>query len=203
MAEMFGSHMPKIEERTAEFHTEAHVTAQYSYDGVSYGVPTLPAEIGNVGEIDCMIFPGFNIWVRDSNGVIPFLGAKGQGDPAYRGEVFTASGTGKATLERFTPNAMTVRVENATRGDLVVLNQNWDSGWRGNGQPAVDYHDLVAAPVAGPYQTVVFRYLPRLWWLSLGILAVTVGAIVAAFVLRRRERARLLRRPRPSAAPSR
>ncbi len=189
MAEMFGAHMPKVEERTEEFHTEAHVSAQYSYDGISYGIPSLPSEIGNVGEVECMIFPGLSIFAKDSKGVIVGLGAKGQGDHAYKGEVYTASGKGRATIERFTPNAMTVRVENATRGDLVVLNQNWDDGWRGNGVPAIDFHDLVAAPIAGPYQTIVFRYRPRSWWLSVGIFAVTVSAIAAAFVRRRRPRA--------------
>jgi hypothetical protein len=188
MAEMFGSHMPKVEERTAEFHTEAHVSAQYSYDGVSYGMATLPSEIANVGQVDCMIFPGLSVFARDPKGVIHGLGAKGKGDAAYRGEVYTASGKGQATLERFTPNAMTVRVENATRGDLVVLNQNWDDGWRANGVPVVDFHDVVATPIGAPYQTIVFRYRPRSWWLSVAICAVTVGAIAAAFVIRRRRR---------------
>ncbi len=187
MAEMFASHMPKVEERTAEFHTEAHVSAQYSYDGVSYGMATLPSEIANVGQVDCMIFPGLSVFARDPKGVIHGLGAKGKGDAAYRGEVYTASGKGQATLERFTPNAMTVRVENATRGDLVVLNQNWDSGWRANGVPVIDFHDVVAAPIGAPYQTIVFRYRPRSWWLSVAIFAVTV-ATIAAFAIRRRRR---------------
>ena len=150
MAEMFGSHMPKVEERTAEFHTEAHVSSQYSYDGVSYGIPSLPSEMANVGEVECMIFPGLSIFARDAKGVVVGLGAKGQGDPAYRGEVYTASGKGKATLDRFTPNAITVHVENAPRGDLVLLNQNWDSGWRANGVPAVAYRDVVGARSARP-----------------------------------------------------
>jgi hypothetical protein len=188
MAEMFGAHMPKVEERTAEFHTEAKVSAQYSYDGISYGIPSLPAEIGNVGEVECMIFPGLSIFARDSKGVVVGLGAKGMGDPAYRGEVFTASGKGRATLDRFTPNAFTVTVENAPHGDLVVVNQNWDNGWRANGVPVIDYRDVIATPVTAPYQTIVFRYRPRSWWLSLGILTVTLSAIAATYALRRRER---------------
>jgi hypothetical protein len=190
MAEMFGSHMPKVEEHTADFHTEAHVSPAYSYDGISYGIASLPSEIANVGEVECMIFPGLGIFARDAHGVVRGLGAKGQGDKGYRGEAYTASGKGRATIEHFTPNAMTVRVENATQGDLVVLNQNWDSGWRGNGVPAVDFHDLVATPIQSHDEKVVFRYRPRLWWPSLAIFAVTAASIAAAFVLRRRARRR-------------
>ncbi len=189
MAQMFGSHMPTIAQHTAEFHTEAKVTSDYQYDGVSYGQASLPSEMANVGQIDCMIFPGLSVFARDPKGVIRGMGAKGRGDPAYRGEAYTASGKGKAELAHFTPNAMTVHVEGATPGDLLVLNQNWDPGWRADGVPAVAFNDAVATVVRSPNETVMFRYRPHYWWLSLGITTVTIGAIGFAFS-RRRRRAR-------------
>jgi hypothetical protein len=185
MIDMFGSHMPTIAMETKEFHTDAHVADKYEYDGVSYGQGTLPSEIANVGQIDCMIFPGLNIFAKDEKGIIKGLGAKGRGDPAYRGEAYTASGKGKASLIHFTPNAMAVRVEGGTPGDLLVLNQNWDGGWRGDGVPAVDYHDVVATPIAKPDEIVLFRYRPNYWWTSLVVFTLTTAGIVYAYVRRR------------------
>jgi hypothetical protein len=186
LAEMFTSHMPTIPMETSEFHTDAHVADKYEYDAVSYGQGTLPSEIANVGQIDCMIFPGLNIFVKDAHGIIKGMGAKGRGDPAYRGEAYTASGKGKASLVHFTPNAMTVRVEGGTPGDLVVLNQNWDGGWRGDGVQAVAYHDAVAVPITSPDETVLFRYRPNFWWSGLAVFSTTMGGIVFAYVRRRR-----------------
>ena len=77
-----------------------------------------------------MIFPGLSIFAKDAKGVIQGMGAKGRGDPGLPGEAYTASGKGRAELVHFTPNAMTVHVDDATPGDLLVLNQNWDPGWR-------------------------------------------------------------------------
>jgi hypothetical protein len=85
---------------------------------------------------------------------------------------------------------MTVHVEGATPGDLLVLNQNWDPGWRADGVPAVDSHDAVATVIRAPNETVMFRYRPHFWWLSLTLCAATVGGIIAAFERRRRARLR-------------
>ncbi len=187
-SQMFGAHMPTNPVKTAEFHTEARVGAEYEYDGISYGQATLPSEMANVGQIECMIFPGLSIFAKDAKGVIHGMGAKGRGDPAYRGEAYTASGKGRAELVHFTPNVMTVHVDGATPGDLLVLNQNWDPGWRADGVPAVAYQDAVATVVRGPNETVLFRYRPHYWWLSLGIFAITVGGIALAFERGRRAR---------------
>jgi len=186
ISEMFGSHMPTIAMNTIDFHTDAHVDQKYEYDGVSYGQGTLPSEIANVGQIECMIFPGLNIFAKDAKGVIKGMGAKGRGDPAYKGEAYTASGKGRATLVAFTPNVMTVHVDDATPGDLVVLNQNWDGGWRGNGVPAVAFHDAVASIIHSPSETFVFRYRPNYLWLSLAVFTLTASGLVFAYVRRRR-----------------
>jgi hypothetical protein len=188
MAQMFDGHMPSMPVKTDEFHTEARVTQQYQYDGISYGQASLPSEMANVGQIECMIFPGLSVFAKDAKGVVHGMGAKGRGDPAYRGEAYTASGKGHAELVHFTPNAMTVHVDGAEPGDLLVLNQNWDPGWRADGVPAANYNDAVATLVHASNETVLFRYRPHYWWLSLGICAVTIGGIAAAFERVRRAR---------------
>jgi hypothetical protein len=62
-------------------------------------------------------------------------------------------------------------------GSHIVLNQNWDPGWRANGRAVLDWADLPAATVDSPDETIVFRYVPRLFWFSMTIFAATVGAI--------------------------
>jgi hypothetical protein len=188
MAQMFRSHMPKIQERTGDFHTEAHVSGEYQYDGVSYGQATLPSEMANVGQMQCM-FSCFTVFVRDEHGQMKGLGAKGRGDPAYKGEAYTESGNGKAKLEIFTPNVMTVHVDDGTPGDFVALNQNWDTGWRVNGEPAMNLHDVPAARIDRPNQTFVFRYRSAYWGVSLVIFTLTAGGIVFLYVRRRARRA--------------
>ena len=73
---------------------------------------------------------------------------------------------------------MTVQVHGAKPGEHVLLNQNWDPGWSANGSRAIDWADLPAAEIHEPDETIVFRFRPRTWWLSLGVFALTVGGTV-------------------------
>ena len=61
--------------------------------------------MANVGQIECMIFPGLSVFARDPKGVIHGMGAKGRGDPAYRGEAYTAAAKGRPSscISRPTP----------------------------------------------------------------------------------------------------
>jgi hypothetical protein len=176
---------------TAEYHQEKSAPQSLRYAFFGYSEPALPAEYANVGIIDCLTFPGLNMFARDARGHAPGLGAKGRAEPEYRGEAFTASGVGKAVIAHFSPNEFVVETDGVTTGDLVVLNQNWDPGWRANGRSVQNYADLNAIVSRAPNEHIVFRYRPRLWWQSLGILAVTVG--ILAMAARRSTRVALAR----------
>ena len=178
----FGVAPPLVPEEDATFRTENTAPPQFRY-AMDWAPPALPGEIANVGTIDCSTFPGLNSYVRE--GLSGGLGAKGKGDPAYKGETYTASQKGTATIDAWSPNAVTVRVTGATPGDLVVLNQNWDPGWQVDGAKAINYHDTAAASIARPSQVFIFRYRPRWWWLSLLVFALTTVGVVAAFRWRR------------------
>jgi hypothetical protein len=91
---------------------------------------------------------------------------------------------GRATIAHFSPNEIAVKVEDAKAGDLVVLNQNWDPGWRARGAPAVAYHDAAATVIGAPNETIVFRYRPHFLGLSLVIFFFAAGGIVWAYVRR-------------------
>jgi hypothetical protein len=169
---------------------------------MAYGPPSLVAVMDNVDPIQCMLFPGLGVFSKDEHGVVPGLGAKAHGDPQYRGEAFTESGKGRALLTSFSPNEMTVEVQDGVPGDHVVLNQNWDDGWRANGSVAIDEHDLAAAPIRSPNETFVFRYRPRYFGASMAILMATLAIIAVSFV-RRRRAAQAIRAPSPGWSGSR
>jgi hypothetical protein len=164
----------------AQFQQHAKVPPQLHYPVRDWAPPALPPMLANVGVIDCVSFPGLTIVARDNQGKAPGLGAKGREDPGYRGEVFLLSGTGKAEYTRWSPNQLEVKLTGATPGDRVVVNQNWESGWTANGKRALNDEDRIAAVVAEPDQTILFRYRPRLFgWglLSCVMSMLTVAAI--------------------------
>ena len=194
MGHAFVNHMPKVAESTGPFHTEITLPRELDYSS-DYAPPSLPAEMANIGTIACGTFPGLNVYVRDQDGRLSGLGARGRSDPLYRGEAYVAEGLGTAEIVSFSPNAITVKVTGSQAGDHLVLNQNWDGGWRANGEPVAQLvrHDRDAAPrrrldgrLPLPPPVLVPR---RLRWC-----AATLGAIVYAYRLRRRSRMREVRR---------
>jgi hypothetical protein len=179
------------------YYQEKSAPASLRYAFSGYWEPALPSEYANVGVIDCLTFPGLNMFSRDAKGHAPGLGAHGRAEPEYRGEAFTASGQGKAVLTHFSPNKFVVETDGVPAGDLVILNQNWDPGWQANGRPVLNVGDLNAVRSLKPNEHIVFRYRPRLWWHSLAIFALTVSFI--ALGARRATRVALARRvPVPS-----
>jgi hypothetical protein len=160
---MFGTHMPAVPESTGPFHTEQHMPVALMYQN-DWAPSSLPAEMANIGTIDCGTFSGLHNYYRDQKGNIPGLGAKGLGDPDYKGEVFMAEGAGTAEVTRWTPNEVAVQVHGAGPGARVVLNQNWDPGWSASGAQVSAFHDTVSAILRGSDATVVFHYRPVTFW---------------------------------------
>jgi len=185
MTHTFANRLPAVIEATGPFHTELHTPAEMNY-APDWAPPSLPAEMANIGTIDCGTFPAFHNYVRDRNGRAPGLGARGKGDPAYRGEAYIADGVGQATIASFTPNAITVDVMGAQAGEHVVLNQNWDGGWSADGERAMNWSDTVAAPLHSPNATVIFRYRPRSFIPGVLVCLLTVTALAFAFRSARR-----------------
>jgi hypothetical protein len=183
----FANTAPPIEDSLGPFHTEIHLPPELNY-APDWAPSSWPAILANFGTIDCGTFPGLNNVIRDRNGRTPGLGARGRGDPLYRGEAFVSDGEGHASITSFSPNAVTVHAIAARAGEHVVLNQNWDTGWSADGRPAINWEDQVAAPLHGSDASVVFRYRPRFWYAGLGAFIVTICAIAFAHrvALRRR-----------------
>lgn len=179
-AAAFRQHLPAAADRPGPFHQLATAPPHLRYAAGEYAPPALPAQLANVGVIECSTFPGLNVYAKDERGIVPHLGAKGEGERDYRGEIFTRSGEGSAWLVRFSPNEVVARVAGARVGDVLVLNQNFDDGWRVDGEPALSEDDRVGAPIRARDQELTFRYRPRTLSLSLAVLALTVGLLGAA-----------------------
>jgi hypothetical protein len=173
---------PDVADSAGEFKTLKHVPASLDYDAGGYSASSLSAVVTNVGSIDCVTFAAFaNVDVR-SKGRSPGLGARGVGDAEYRGEAYLPEGRGTARVVRFTPNEVVVKVDGARAGDPVVLNQNWDPGWRATGREASSWHDAVASVVPSESATVRFRYWPRMLSLGLLVFVATVTWLAAPWI---------------------
>ena len=105
-------------------------------------------------------------------------------DPRYRGEVYFMNEDGKIFDMSFSPNTIRADVE-AEKTDILVVNQNYFSGWRVKSdgialRPAV-YKGLLAVRLGPGRHKVIFYYLPLSFILGLGL--TLSGLALAAVVL--------------------
>jgi hypothetical protein len=150
----------------AEFHQELRSPYQYKNPD-PHAESVLLAMFANVGVVIAYGTPLFE------GGH-----AAARGAPEYRGETYISDGAGEAKMVSWTPNSATVDVSGASPGALVVYNQNADPGWSADGRRAVEWRQLVAAPVPpGGNGRIVFRYYPR--GLNLGLALAFVTALLA------------------------
>jgi len=117
------------------------------------------------------------------------------GQPGYRGEhYFVSSEAGSATedvagqtkLESWSPNSAAVHAECTVPG-LVVLNRNWDAGWRA-APPylVVSYRGLVAAEVPAGIHSIRFSYHSWAFAVGLGVSLGTLAVCLSAIPFARR-----------------
>ncbi len=161
-----------------EFRQFAGVPPEYAYGdgdaespGGINGPPGLLLRRANLGSVQCSGSPGMNQDApRAADGRPLHQGARGEGDPLYRGEAWVEP-RGRASIVRWAPGEVAVAVEDAAPGAFVMLDQNWDPGWTANGRPALDRGDVNGYALGGPAETVVFRYRPRTLDFGLGLFA--------------------------------
>jgi hypothetical protein len=194
---------PQNADTTGPFRIEQKLPKALDTDDHGDRTPrTLPAEAANIGTIECTTFAGLSNYPglaepAGYEGRPSGLGARGAGETDYRGEVYLTEGGGTATVVGWSPNAAEVRVAGARPGALAVLNQNWDPGWKVDGEPALDQRSTVAARITAPNQTLHFRYRPRTWWVGIAIFAATVLGLLGTRWVRRAQRRALSFRPPP------
>ena len=195
-APWFALPVPPVAERPGGYAQTIEVPAEYAYgDGQAEsplgtnGVPGLLLHEANAGALRCNGFSGLN---QDAplgpDGRRVHLGARGIGDPLYRGEAWAEAEQATVAIDRWSPGEVTVTVVGGQPGSLVVLNQNWDPGWTANGVAALDRDDVNAYRLTAASETVVFRYRPRSLSAGLGLLAGGVLLLPVAWSGGRRRR---------------
>lgn len=158
---------------------EQHQKAAAQYKRRDWAPPILLSMFANKGVIECY---GIDLNFKA-------IGAIAKESPDFKGNAYVAQGTGTAEVVEWSPNRATVKLHDASPDALVVYNMNWFPSWTANGKPALDYQHAVAARVPAGTDTVVFRYFPRTLKYSLPVTLLTLGAL-AAIIVRRRRRAR-------------
>jgi hypothetical protein len=157
------------------------------YQRRDYAPEAVPAVLAGVGVLQCTMQASLNQWAPKGEGGRPFgMGARGKGTSDYRGEAFTPSGVGTAHIVSFSPDVVVVEVAGVRHGDRLVLNQNFDPGWRADGHPAEPYRDAISALLTAPNGRVTFRFWPRGLTAGLWVLALTLLASAALYWRRAR-----------------
>jgi len=175
-----------------EFEQYERAPRRLQYQRRDYAPEALPALLAGVGVLQCTMQASLNVWAPKAANGRPFgMGARGRDGADYRGEAFTASGAGTAKIVSFSPNEVVVEVTGARRGERLVLNQNFDPGWRINGEPSEPYREAISALLTAPNGRVTFRFWPRGLGFGLAVLAFTLASL--AFVYWRRASAATLR----------
>lgn len=192
LTDMFKLQGPSVADSTGPFTTFVYLPRQLAYNPRPTQPATLPAAIANIGLIQCNTFhglvnyPGAEVTDPDSVGRPKELGAHGVEEQAYRGEVYLADGKGSASFTQWSPNEFEVTVTGADVGDEVVVNQNWDPGWKVDGEPTVNYQYTIAAPVTSSQQVFHFVYRAPLFLLGCAIMFGT--ALGVGYLIWRRRR---------------
>lgn len=183
---------PRAVAESARFEQHERVPRALQYRHRDYAPEALPALRAGVGVLECTLHASLNIWAPRAPSGRPFgMGARGVESKLYRGEVFTESGAGRASIVAFSPSQISVEVSGARAGERLILNQNFDPGWSVNGQATEAFQDLVSVRLSGPAERLTFHFWPR--GLSAGLVAllVTLLALASAGYWRRARAATL------------
>lgn len=94
------------------------------------------------------------------------------GDPRYREETYLLYDHNIVPVKRFSPNIIQI-VVSPVKNDVLVINQNYDLGWRvkvnGKKGKVISTNGLISTPVEQGFNNVIFYYMP---------LSVLIGGIV-------------------------
>lgn len=103
--------------------------------------------------------------------------ARGAEDPDYRGEVYLLNGNGDAEITYFSPNIVKVKI-NLTKEDLLILNQNYDKGWKSKTHDVESHNNLLSTKVSPKDEQITFYYLPNSFLIGLVITSLTLISLI-------------------------
>ena len=146
-------------------HFEHRLNPPVQYVRRDWAAPILLAMFANQGVIRCYGFdPDF------APGAIP------KESEDYRGLAWVVEGSGSARVIEWTTNRAVVEVSGANAETVVAYDMNWDSSWRVDGAPALDFDGVVAGRLQPNANRIEFRYFPRTLRYSVPLFFLTLGA---------------------------
>jgi hypothetical protein len=179
MQHAFWMRSRRIQEAPA-FEQRERAPRELTYERRDYAPEAVPAVLAGIGVLQCTMHASLNIWApKAADGRPTGMGARGRGSAEYRGEAFMESGTGTAKIVSFSPNEVVVEVAGARAGDRLVLNQNFDPGWRVEDRPIAAYRGAISSVLTAPHVSgrFTFRFWPRGLGAGLVVLVLTLGAL--------------------------
>jgi hypothetical protein len=95
----------------------------------------------------------------------------------YKGETYLEENSGTAHITSFTPNRLIVSV-NTTQKDTLLINQDYDSGWKARDKEVYENNGLIAVDVLPEDREVLLFYSPDSFKIGLLITALSALLIV-------------------------
>lgn len=86
----------------------------------------------------------------------------------YKGEYFLGNTFGNVSQRFFSPNKLIYKV-NIYKDDILVINQNYFSGWRSSVGKVINYNGLVGVPIKKGDREITIYYLPTSFIIGIGI----------------------------------
>ena len=186
LAHAFWMRAPQVQQAPA-FQQFERPPRPLQYRQRDYAPEAVPATMAGVGVLQCTMHASLNLWAPKTANGRPFgMGARGRDGADYRGEAFTATGVGSAKIVAFSPNEIVVEVTGARAGDQLVINQNFDPGWRVDGRPTTSYRDAIASTLSASNGRYTFRFWPRGLTPGLALLAFTLSSLALLYWRRAR-----------------
>lgn len=111
--------------------------------------------------------------------------ATGFNQPGYRGEIYL-EGNGTASYSFWSPNKLVVHVDVPAQTQLII-NQNYDQGWRVlDGRQVQNVRGLLAATVTPSDTEITFQYRTPYWLHGWIVFLVTCAGLAALYFTQRR-----------------
>jgi len=154
----------KIEEESDFYQTYDITKYRARYTPLWGNCDTYPALLKNKGVVNA-----YDNTPRPRNALV-------KESPIYRGESFLLKDTGRTHISHFSPNVVKVKVA-ISKYDTLVLNQNYDTGWRVKGAKdgkVISTKGLVSVAVTPEDHLITFYYLPT---------SFLVGALMSLFTV--------------------
>jgi len=102
--------------------------------------------------------------------------------PEYKGEFYFLNNKNKVRCDLFSPGRISLYVE-TEEPDYLIINQNYNPGWRSTSGYTQDYGGLLSIRLDKPgKQNIVLHYVPREFWIGLGLSSLMIICLSALVI---------------------